>query len=102
MLCGPKLPTDVIIRADLMHQITYYRRFNWIRVFIGFWNSLDKIVTNNKTQFDMSHSYIYSCSQANMVPGFIKSAVIICCVGLTLVILIYLVSSIFIISLSSA
>ena len=79
MLYGPKFPTDVIIRADLMHQITYYR-------------PLDKI------------SVIFSVvwSQATLLPGFIKSAVIICCVRLTLVIIIYLVSSIFTISLSSA
>ena len=25
MLYGPKLPTNITIRADLMHQITYYR-----------------------------------------------------------------------------
>ena len=60
MLYGPKIPTNITIRADLMHQITYYR-------------PLDKI----------------------SVPGFIKYAVIICCLRLTLVIIIYLVSSIF-------
>ena len=32
MLYGPKFPTDVIIRTDLMHQITYYRPLDKISV----------------------------------------------------------------------
>ena len=35
MLYGPKLPTDVIIRADLMHQITYYRPRDKISVILA-------------------------------------------------------------------
>ena len=35
MLYGPKLPTDVIIRADLMHQITYYRPLDKISVILA-------------------------------------------------------------------
>ena len=35
MLYGPKFPTDVIIRADLMHQITYYRPLDKISVILA-------------------------------------------------------------------
>ena len=35
MVCGPKLSTDVIIRADVMHQITYYRPLNKISVILA-------------------------------------------------------------------
>ena len=35
MLYGPKLFMDVIIRADLMHQITYYRSLDKISVILA-------------------------------------------------------------------
>ena len=35
MLHGPKLPLDVIIRADLMHQVTYYRSLDKISVILA-------------------------------------------------------------------
>ena len=35
MLYGPKFPTDVIIRADLMHQIIYYRPLDKISVILA-------------------------------------------------------------------
>ena len=35
MLYGPKLPMDVIIRADLMHLITYYRSLDKISVILA-------------------------------------------------------------------
>ena len=72
MLYGPKLPTHITIRANLMHQIIYYCPLDKISVILALFDH-----------------------KPTLLPGFIKSAVIICCVRLTLVIIIYLVSSIF-------
>ena len=53
MLYGPKLSMDVIIRADLMHQITYYSSLDKISVILALFDykpqcyRIYKICSNN-------------------------------------------------------